>query len=231
MILISNNLTQKEIHSLGNAQKAKDLSRFFKTAKGEYGQGDRFLGVTLPQIRKIAKKYKEIKIIDLEQLLHSDFHEERMTALIIMTLRYPAEKDKFYKLYIKNRKYINNWDLIDVTCPRIVGDYLLTKPRDILYKFAKSKNLWEKRIAIISTLMFIRNNDFVDTLAIAEILLNDNHDLIHKAVGWMLREVGKKNKNTEEIFLQKYYKIMPRTMLRYAIEKFPELERQKYLKK
>jgi 3-methyladenine DNA glycosylase AlkD len=152
-----------------------------------------------------------------------------MTALIIMTFRYKKEPTLFYKLYLKNRKHINNWDLVDVTCPKIVGDYLLDKPRDILYKLAKSKNLWEKRIAIIATAMFIRNGEFEDTLKIAEILLRDKHDLIHKAVGWMLREVGKKNVDVEKKFLNKYYKVMPRTMLRYAIEKFPENERKSYL--
>jgi len=156
-------------------------------------------------------------------------HEERMTALMIMTFRYKKEPALFYKLYLKNRKHINNWDLVDVTCYKIVGDYLLDKPRDILYKLAKSKNLWEKRIAIISTAMFIRSGEFEDTLKIAEILLRDPHDLIHKAVGWMLREVGKKNIDVEKKFLNKYYKVMPRTMLRYAIEKFPENERKSYL--
>lgn len=220
---------KKEIKLLSDPERAKNLSWFFKTGKGEYGEGDKFIGLTMPQIRQLAKKYKLLSISEIEELVCSGIHEERMLALIIMTLRYPQEKDKFYKLYIKNRKHINNWDLIDVTCPRIVGDYLFDKPRDMLFEFAKSKNLWEKRISIIATAYFIQKNDFSDTFKIAEILLKDKHDLIHKAVGWMLREVGKRNKKAEEKFLQKHCKNMPRTMLRYAIEKFPEHERKKYL--
>lgn len=222
---LKNNLKRKS-----DADRSQNLSRFFKTGKGEYGEGDKFLGITVPEIRKITKKYKELDIEDILKLLESSYHEERMTALIIMTLRYPKEKDTFYNLYINNTKYINNWDLIDTTCPRIIGDYLLDKPRDILYEFANSNDLWKKRIAIISTLTFIRNNEYEDTMKISEILLNDSHDLMHKAVGWMLREVGNRSKSTEVKFLNKYYKIMPRTMLRYAIEKFPEVERKKYLK-
>jgi 3-methyladenine DNA glycosylase AlkD len=220
---------QKEIKLLSDLKRAKNLAWFFKTGKGEYGYGDKFIGLTMPQIRQLAKKYKFLSTPEIEKLVCSSIHEERMLALIIMTLRYPYEKDKFYKLYIKNRKYINNWDLVDVTCPRIVGDYLSNKPRDVLFKFANSKNLWERRISIIATAYFIQKNDFFDTLKIAEILLGDKHDLIHKAVGWMLREVGKRNKKIEEKFLQKHCKNMPRTMLRYAIEKFPDKERKKYL--
>lgn len=222
---------KKEIRLVSDAKRAKNLARFFKTGKGCYGYGDKFIGLTMPQIHSLAKKYKDISVADIENLVCSPIHEERMLALIIMTLRYQKEKGKFYKLYIKNRKYINNWDLVDVTCHKIVGDYLLEKPRDILYKFARSKNLWEKRIAIISTAKFIQQKDFTDTLKIAEILLHDPHDLIHKAVGWMLREVGKRDKGVEEAFLQKYYQKMPRTMLRYAIEKFPENERREFLEK
>jgi 3-methyladenine DNA glycosylase AlkD len=220
---------KKEIRKLSDPERAKNLARFFKTGKGDYGQGDKFVGLTMPQIRELARAYQLLSISDLEKLARSAVHEERMLALIVMTMRYTKEKDKFYKLYLKNRKYINNWDLVDVTCTRIIGDYLLDKPRDILYVFARSKNLWEKRIAIIATAMFIKNGDYKDTLKIAEILLKDQHDLIHKAVGWMLREVGKKDVEVEKKFLDKYYRIMPRTMLRYAIEKFPEHERKKYL--
>jgi 3-methyladenine DNA glycosylase AlkD len=222
---------KKEIRKLSDPERAKNLARFFKTGKGDYGQGDKFVGLTMPQIRELARAYQLLSISDLEKLARSAVHEERMLALIVMTMRYTKEKDKFYKLYLKNRKYINNWDLVDVTCTRIIGDYLLDKPRDILYVFARSKNLWEKRIAIIATAMFIKNGDYKDTLKIAEILLKDQHDLIHKAVGWMLREVGKKDVEVEKKFLNKYYRTMPRTMLRYAIEKFPEHERKKYLTK
>lgn len=221
---------KKDLKNLSDPVRAKNLSRFFKTGKGDYGEGDKFAGIRVPDIRKIAKKYKEITVPEIEKLVSSPIHEERMCALIIMTIRYQTEKDLFYNLYLKNRKFINNWDLIDVTAPRIVGDYLFDKPQNILYEFANSKNLWEKRISIISTSYFISKNDFTDTLKIAEILLNDKHDLIHKAVGWMLREIGNKNLKVEEDFLKLYYRKMPRTMLRYAIEKFEEEKRQKYLK-
>ena len=221
---------RKEIRINSDAERAKNLARFFKTGKGDYGYGDKFIGLTVPQIRELAKKYKDINISDLESLVASPIHEERMLALIIMTKRYPKEKEKFYKIYLKNKKYINNWDLVDITCPRIVGDYLFDKPRDILYKLALSKNLWERRMSIIATATFIQRNDFADTLKIAEILLADRHDLIHKAVGWMLREVGKRNKPVEQAFLQKHHQKMPRTMLRYAIEKFPDPERKALLK-
>ncbi len=220
---------KKELQELSDTERARKLSRFFKTGKGEYGEGDLFLGITVPKIRKVAKEHKEINVDGLVSLLSSPYHEERMTALIIMTLRYPRDKDTFYRLYIDNTEYINNWDLVDVTCPRIVGDYLLDKPRGLLYEFADSSDLWKKRIAIISTLTFIRSNQYADTLRLSEILLDDTHDLIHKAVGWMLREVGNRSKKTEAGFLKKHYQAMPRTMLRYAIEKFPEAERKNYL--
>lgn len=224
------NELKKDLSSLGEKDRAANYQRFFKTGKGEYGEGDIFLGIIVPNIRKVARKYKELDVADISKLVSSPIHEERMCALVIMTLRYPKDKDTFYKLYLDNLKYINNWDLVDVTCPRIVGDYLLDKPREILYQMASSKNLWEKRISIISTCMFVRNGEYEDTLKISEILLHDEHDLIHKAVGWMLREAGNKSKKTEEEFLRKHYKAMPRTALRYAIEKFPEVERKKYLK-
>jgi len=220
---------KKDLGALADKNRIPDYQRFFKTGKGDYGEGDIFIGVKVPNIRKITKKYKDLSIPAISELVSSPIHEERMCALIIMTLRYPQDKDTFYKLYLQNLRYINNWDLVDVTCPRIVGDYLLDKPRDILYKMAKSKNLWEKRIAIISTFMFIKNDEYEDTLKLAEILLTDSHDLIHKAVGWSLREVGNRTKVVETEFLKKHYKTMPRTMLRYAIEKLLEPERKKYL--
>jgi len=222
---------KSEIQALSNPAQTKNLSRFFKTGKGEYGEGDMFVGLTMPQIRTIAKTYQDLSISDTEKLVSSPIHEERMTALIIMTLRYPKEKKMFFDLYMKNLKFINNWDLVDVTCPRIVGDYLLDKPRDILYELARSNILWERRISIISTATLIAHGDYSDTLKIAEILLHDTHDLIHKAAGWMLREVGKRDKAIEEQFLKKHVRTMPRTMLRYAIEKFPEEERRGYLGK
>ena len=226
---------RKDLKKLSSRKKADVYQRFFKTGKGEYGEGDVFLGMTMPNIRKVVKKhFKNTSLKDTLKLLTSKYHEERMTALLILVEKYQKadqkEKEIIYKSYLKNTKYINNWDLVDVTCHKIVGKHLLDKDRKILYKLAKSKDLWEKRISIISTMWFIKENQFQDTLKISKILLNDSHDLIHKAVGWSLREVGKKNFSLEESFLNKHYKNMPRTMLRYAIEKFPEDLRQKYLK-
>jgi len=223
---------QQELFSLGNKDKAKLLQRFFKTGPGEYGEGDLFLGLTVPQQRVIAKKYfSELSLKETEELLHSKYHEFRLTALVILTYKYQKvqeeERKQIYDLYLRNTKYINNWDLVDVTTPRIVGEYLREKDHSILYDLAKSKDLWEKRISILATFTFIAHHQFEDTLKISEILLNDKHDLIHKAVGWALREVGKRNLSEEEKFLNKYYKTMPRTMLRYAIEKFSE-EKKKY---
>ncbi|NCN53056.1 DNA alkylation repair protein [Candidatus Wolfebacteria bacterium] len=224
---------EKELKSKADKEGAKVYSSFFKTGKGQYGEGDYFLGITMPQQRLIAKKYTHLSIKEIEQLIHSKVHEYRMTALIIWTYQYKEadriKREKIYKAYIKNLKWINNWDLIDVTTPRIVGGYLLDKDRKILYKLAKSKNLWERRVAILTTFNFITKNDFKDALKISEILLKDEHALIHKAVGWMLREVGKRDIKQLEKFLKKYYKKMPRTMLRYSIEKFSEKKRKKYL--
>ena len=224
-----------EIRKLANEEIAKHSLRFFKTGKGEYGYSDIFLGVRAPKIRLIAKKYIDISIVDMKILIQSKYHEERLLGLIILVNKYSKTKDKktknqLYKIYISSFKYINNWDLVDVTCPHVIGKHLIDKDRSVLYKWAKSDDLWTKRIAIVSTFSFIRQNDLEDTFKIAEILLQDKHDLIHKAVGWMLREAGKRDLEKEEIFLKKYYRDMPRTMLRYAIEKFPESKRQAYLK-
>ena len=229
------NKLKKELNSLANKKQALILQKFFKTGPGEYGEGDIFLGIKVPVQRQAAKKYSALSLKDLQVLLNSKIHEYRLTALIVLVNKYQKEentgKEKIFNFYLKNYKNINNWDLVDLTAPKIVGDYLVNKPRDILYKLAQSNNLWKKRIAILSTYAFIRNNDFKDTLKISEILLNDEHDLIHKAVGWMLREVGKRDIMAEENFLNKYYKAMPRTMLRYAIERFSESKRKFYLKK
>jgi 3-methyladenine DNA glycosylase AlkD len=221
---------KKELNKKANKEKAKILARFFKTGKGEYGEGDVFIGIRVPDQREVAKKFKEVSFKDLNELIKSDIHEYRLTALLILIFRYKTDKEKAFKFYIKNTKKINSWDLVDLSAPNIIGDYLIDKDRSILYDFAKSEDLWEKRIAIISTFTFIKNNDFKDVFKISEILLNDKHDLIHKAVGWMLREIGKRDIEMEKIFLKKYYKKMPRTMLRYAIEKFPEQERKRILK-
>jgi 3-methyladenine DNA glycosylase AlkD len=227
-----NNLVN-DLNKLKNSEKAKLLQRFFKTGKGEYGEGDIFLGIIVPKQREIAKKYIDMDFKDLQKLLSSKIHEYRLVALLIMVQKYKKankeEKKKIFNFYLKNSKNINNWDLVDLSAPRIVGEYLLDRDRKILYKLSKSKNVWEKRIAVLATFMFIKNNQFKDSLVISKMLLNDKHDLIHKAIGWMLREIGKKNQKVEEKFLMKYYKSMPRTMLRYAIERFPENRRKFYL--
>ena len=224
-----------EIRALANKEIAQHSLRFFKTSKGEYGYGDVFLGVRTPQIRLIAKEHIGISTTDMKTLIKSKYHEERLLGLIILANKYSKDKDEkvrnqLYKIYVSSFKYVNNWDLVDVTCPHVIGKHLMDKERSILYSWARSEDLWTKRIAIVSTHWFIRKNDLDDTFKIAEILLNDEHDLIHKAVGWMLREAGKRDLEKEEIFLKKHYKNMPRTMLRYSIEKFPEPKRQKYLK-
>ena len=263
---------------MANPQKAKDLSRFFKTGKGEYGEGDVFLGIMVPLQRQLAKKYHDLDLKDLQRLLSSKVHEHRLTSLMILVLKFSKAKEKEQKeivdFYLKNTKKINNWDLVDLSAHYILGKYYLKLPqtnvqgintntlsgaetsskrknhsrilytdikgkfredgfdkdKKVLYQLARSKNLWEKRIGVMATFWFIKNNQFTDSLKIAEILLKDKHDLIHKAVGWMLREVGNRDLKTEEEFLKKHYKNMPRTMLRYAIEKFPEPKRQAYLK-
>ena len=225
---------KKDLRNLADFEKANILQRFFKTQKGEYGEGDIFLGIVVPNIRKVAKNYKDLKFSEVKKLLYSKIHEERLCALLILVDKFEngndLEKIKIFDFYIKNARQANNWDLVDLSSPRIIGKYLVDKPKDILYKFAVSKNLWEKRISIISTYTFIKKGKCEDTFKIAEILMEDKHDLIHKAVGWMLREVGKISLKDEEKFLKKYYKKMPRTMLRYAIEKFPEEKRIIYLK-
>ncbi len=224
----------KELKTLGDSERAKHSQRFFKTGPGEYGEGDVFLGIRVPKQRALAKKFRTATREDFLKLLHSKYHEARLTALFLLVNRYnkanSEEKAQLYRDYLNNVAYINNWDLVDSSALQIVGHYLFDKDRSHLKTLAHSTDLWERRIAIIATYYFIRQYDFQDTLDIAEILLHDQEDLIHKAVGWMLREVGNRNRPTEEIFLLKHYQIMPRTMLRYAIEKFPENRRQLYLK-
>jgi 3-methyladenine DNA glycosylase AlkD len=225
---------KKVITGQKNPSQAIILQRFFKTGKGEYGEGDIFYGIKVPVQRKIAKQFNDLPPIELKILLSSNAHEERLIAALILVDQFKKgdeKKKKFiFDFYIKNRKGINNWDLVDLSAPKIIGEYLIDKEKDLLYKFATSKDLWDRRISIISTQTFIRERFFEDTLKISRILLNDKHDLIHKAVGWMLREVGNRDIKTEEEFLKKHYKTMPRTMLRYAIEKFPERKRKDYLK-
>ncbi len=224
----------KELRRFANKEKALILQRFFKTGKGEYGEGDRFLGVTVPVQRKIAQEYSGMGLEDVKKLLQSTIHEYRMTALLILLYQYKKsdekKRKKIFEFYCKNIQWINNWDLVDITCRDIVGAYLFDKPRTFLYTLATSKNLWERRIAIVSTWYFISCEQYKDTVKIAKILLKDEHDLIHKAVGWMLRETGKYGGTHElECFLNTHSGIMPRTMLRYAIERFPDAKRKKYL--
>ena len=228
------NQIKEDLLKLKNPEKAEILSRFFKTGKGQYGEGDIFLGITVPEQRKVAKQYPELPLTDLKKLLSNKIHEYRLISLLILIIKYRKAdalgKREIFNFYLKNRKNINNWDLVDLSAAYIVGNYLLEKDKSILYKLARSNNVWERRIAIMSTFEFIKNGEFEDTLKISELLINDKHDLIHKAVGWMLRETGKRHMLTEEKFLKKHYKKMPRTMLRYAIERFPECKRQSYLK-
>ena len=208
------------------------MQRFFKTGPGEYGEGDRFLGITVPFIRKISHKFSDLSLLEVEKILKSKIHEERLIALLILVHRFkknPDEQKKIYDFYLKNTKCVNNWDLVDLSSHHIIGEYLLDKPKDILFELARSENLWERRIAMISTFSFIRDRKLDTSLKIAELLVKDKEDLIQKALGWMLREIGKKDLAIEENFLKKYYKQMGRTALRYAIERFPEQKRLAYL--
>src|SRR3989344_2183901 len=211
---------QNELRKLANPQKAKFLAGYFKTGKGEYAEGDIFLGITVPEQRKIAIRYKTLDLREIQQLLNSKIHEERLVALLILVEQYKKANDlikkKIFDFYLKNSKKINNWDLVDLSAEKILGEYLLDKDKSIIYKLVKSKNIWERRIAVMTTFQFIKNRQYEATLRVAKILLSDKHDLIQKAVGWMLREIGKRDLKVEEEFLKKNYKMMPRTMLRYA---------------
>jgi len=222
-----------DLQNLANPKKAKQLSRYFKTGRGEYGEGDVFLGLQVPDTRKIAKGYTDLNFKELEKLLANEIHEYRLAALLILVEKFKRADEKgkgeIYEFYLKNTDGIDNWDLVDLSAHEIVGKYLLDKKPDVLYELAQSKNMWERRIAVLATYTFIRNNRFDENLKIAKMLLYDEHDLIHKAVGWMLREIGKRNQDAEERFLKRYYKKMPRTMLRYAIEKFDEKKRKYYM--
>ena len=224
-----------EFQLLANPEKAKILSGFFKTGKGQYGEGDVFLGIVVPLQRKLAKRYSTISLADIQTLLYSKIHEHRLTALFILILQYgklksQTERKLFVDFYLANAKSVNNWDLVDQSAPNILGTYLLNETdRSCLYSLVKSKNLWERRIAVLATFAFIRNGDFADTIKLSELLLKDSHDLMHKAVGWMLRETGKRDLPVLKEFLNLHAGIMPRTMLRYAIEKLPEVERKWYM--
>jgi 3-methyladenine DNA glycosylase AlkD len=223
----------KRLQKMGNKEDAKFLQRFFKTGVGQYGEGDVFLGIRVPALRNLAKECKALPPEKVLPLLRCPYHEERLFALISLVNTFAKDDEtiqkKIYDLYLANTRYINNWDLVDLSAPNIVGAYLLTKNRKPLYQLAKSKSLWERRIAVLATFYFIKNNQFTDSLKIAAILLHDKEDLIHKAVGWMLREIGKRDIEYAETFLQKHCRVMPRTMLRYAIERFTPAKRRKYM--
>ena len=223
-----------QMQELSNPKIAEHSLRFFKTGPGEYGEGDLFLGIRVPVTKKVARKFKELPVDEVLKLLKSKYHEERLLALIMLVNRFKKETDKeqkkIYEAYLSHTEYINNWDLVDGSAHQIVGEYLFERDRKPLYQLAKSKSLWERRISMIATYTFIKRDDFEDTLNLSAILLTDEEDLMHKAVGWMLREVGKKDIEVEERFLRKHYKRMPRTMLRYAIDKFEERKMQIYLK-
>jgi 3-methyladenine DNA glycosylase AlkD len=229
---------RQELHSIADPDKAAILQRFFKTGPGHYGEGDIFIGVMVPQSRQVAKKFSKLRLGEVKTLLYSRFHEERLVALLILARRYTSapsskEKEEIIKFYLDNIKQVNNWDLVDLSAPNILGAHLVDNRdmRKLLYRLARSENIWERRIAIVSTHHFIRKGDFSDTLKIAEMLLQDRHDLIHKAAGWMLREVGKRDAAAEEAFIEKHCSIMPRMMFRYAIERLPESKRRHYMKK
>lgn len=223
-----------DLESLGRPEDAAFLQGFFKTGPGQYGEGDLFRGIREPVLRKLSRKHDALPVEAVESLLRSAYHEDRLTALLILVRRFSRadepERETIYNLYLANTSRINNWDLVDASAPYIIGCYLSTRDRGPLARLAVSPLLWERRMAIISTFHFIRAGDFDDTLKIAGMLLEDPEDLIHKAVGWMLREVGKRSLEAEESFLRGAYRRMPRTMLRYAIERFPEPRRKAYLR-
>ncbi len=228
----------RELKQKSAPERAEASAWFFKTKEGQYGYGDVFFGITVPEQRAIAKKYVSLPLAGLEELLKHKVHECRLTALLILVEQYrkaaPAEQKRIVRFYVKNRSRINNWDLVDLSAPRILGSYLASAPRSerrLLHALAKSKNLWDRRIAILSCFAFIPKNDFNDALKLAKSLLGDTHDLMHKAVGWMLREIGKRSLEAETKFLDRFAGRMPRTMLRYAIERFPEPMRLAYLDK
>lgn len=225
---------KNEMRKLANKKIAEHSQRFFKTGKGQYGEGDIFLGIRVPVLRKIAKKFRRISLAEVSKLLESKFHEERLLSILMLVNLFKSgdedDQELIYELYLDKTKFINNWDIVDISAGNIVGAFLFEKDKAPLYRLVFSENLWERRIAIVATFYFIRNDEFDDTLKIAEILFTDKEDLIHKAVGWMLREVGKRVIEIEEEFLEEHYLKMPRTMLRYAIERFPETRRKMYLK-
>lgn len=224
---------RQELYAVADPADAIHLQRFFKTAPGEYGAGDKFLGLRVPTLRRFVREYREFADADTLAMLGSQWHEERLLALMLMVEQHkrgdPARRGRIHSVYLAHTRYINNWDLVDASAGQIIGSHLDSGDIALLERLARSEDLWERRIAIVSTFHFIRQNDFGPTLKIARLLLQDSHDLIHKAVGWMLREVGKRDRRAEDAFLKKHYRVMPRTMLRYAIERHPEIVRKQYL--
>jgi 3-methyladenine DNA glycosylase AlkD len=225
---------QQRLKQLADKEHASVSRKFFKTGPGEYGEGDMFIGIRVPELRKLAKAYRDLAIKEVKILLQSAIHEERLLALLILIGCFAngdnAAKTEIYELYLQHTRYINNWDLVDASAAHIIGAYLMDKDKQPLYRLARSKDMWERRVSIMATFHWIKHHEFSETLKIAGMLLGDGEDLIHKAVGWMLREIGKRDLAVEESFLKAHYRQMPRTMLRYAIEKFPETTRQRYLK-
>jgi 3-methyladenine DNA glycosylase AlkD len=225
---------KRDLARAADPKRAASSAWFFKTGEGQYGAGDKFIGINVPTQRALARKYRHLKLSEVETLLTSTVHEHRLTALLILKIQYKsgdaAEKRQVFDFYLDHTRWVNNWDLVDSSAPYIVGEHLVKRPRRILYRLARSSSLWERRIAMISTAAFIRRGDLKDTFAIAELLLADEHDLIHKAIGWMLREAGKQSQTELIAFLKRNYARMPRTALRYAIERLPETQRSRILK-
>jgi 3-methyladenine DNA glycosylase AlkD len=226
---------RRELKSMAEPDKAAIMQRFFKTGPGQYGEGDIFIGVMVPQSRRVARKFCQLPLGEVRTLLYSHIHEERLVALLILAWSYSIsssreKEEEIVRFYLDNIKQVNNWDLVDLSAPNILGAHLVERDRRLLYRLATSENVWKRRIAIVATHRFIRNGDFSDTLKIAKMLLQDRHHLIHKAAGWMLREVGKRDAAAQEAFLEKHWSVMPRMMLRYAIERLPESKRCRYKK-
>ncbi|MBT4423141.1 DNA alkylation repair protein [Candidatus Bathyarchaeota archaeon] len=232
---MSTDEVKAELDKLSDHEYARRLQGFFKTGEGEYGEGDVFLGLRVPETRRVARKYRTIPLTDVQELFRSGIHEHRLTALFILTEQFnrgdEVVKQQVVEMYLRNTEYVNNWDLVDSSAHKILGEWLVDRPRDVLYDLAGSESLWERRISIISTFAFIDKGDLTDALALATVLVGDGQDLIHKASGWVLREIGKKDQSVLEEFLAEHYKTMPRTMLRYSIEKLPEDLRRFYLGK
>ena len=222
-----------KLKSIASPAAVAAATRFFKTGPGEYGEGDTFIGVNVPTLRTVSSSFRALPLDEIRALLNSPVHEERHLALMVLVLQVTKGDDAYRKrafdVYLGSTRFVNNWDLVDCSAPQVIGGFLMTRPREPLFVLAKSKSLWERRIAVVSTQHFVRHGEFGDTLAVSELLLGDTEDLIHKATGWTLREVGKKDQAVLEGFLDRHGAVMPRTMLRYAIEKFPPDRRRAYL--